>query len=286
MCPREKLTRPVVTMGMKHFRNLVTQAKDLGAELISPFGYGEPLMDKTIAEKIQFCTDLELDTFITSNGGLMTVQKAHDLLHAGLKHIRFSVHGFGANYETVHRKLSFRDTLVNIVNFLKVNDVKFYHSCTVDITAIPMHNEPIEDFINFWKPSLGKDVDHLEIWKPHNWTNGRGYRGVVPKKKTCGRPFNGPVQIQADGKMIVCCFDYDGALEVGDTYKDKIKDILKSHEFNLVRMAHRTGKLHHYICAECDQLNIETENPLLYSTVDKSCEIGVTSSAKIKLKEK
>jgi len=103
-------------------------------------------------------------------------------------------------------------------------------------------------------------------------------------KKTCGRPLNGPIQINADGKMMVCCFDFDGKLTVGDTYKDSIADILKGDKFNEIREKHRTGNHTGTICEMCDQLN-EDDDPLIYSSRDPDREIGKTSSTKFKLKE-
>jgi hypothetical protein len=144
-----------------------------------------------------------------------------------------------------------------------------------------MHDESVDEIKNFWEPM----VDWLEIWKPHNWTDGRKYRNVVKKKTTCGRPINGPVQIQSDGKMIVCCFDYNGVLEVGDTNLYSIAYILKGEKFNAIRKAHKKGELEGLICESCDQLNEYKESPLLYSSRDSSRDVGCTSSIKFKLKE-
>jgi len=263
-------------MGMGHFKSLVDQCKDLGAETISVFGYGEPLMDKTLVEKVAYCSEKGLKTFITTNASLLNTIPAYGLLKAGLSHIRFSVHGTFDNYEKVHRGLVFTDVLRNIGNFIQANKTRFDHSCRVDVSVIPMHGESIEDILKFWKM-----VDAVEVWKPHNWTNGRAYRDNKRRLKTCGRPFNGPIQINSDGTMMVCCFDYNGELTVGDTYKESIENILKGERFNEIRRKHADGNLTGLICEACDQLNIEEESPLLYSTIDK--EINKTSSTKFKL---
>ena len=142
-----------------------------------------------------------------------------------------------------------------------------------------MFNDNTETIKDFWKTW----VDHLEIWKPHNWVTGKKYREVKPRKKTCGRPFRGPVQIQADGKMIVCCFDINGKLEVGDTHKNSIQEILRGDRFREIRKAHMEGNLTGLICEKCDQLNEERVSPLLFSTRDEFCLTGKTSSTKFKI---
>ena len=93
ICPREKMTRPLRTMRNDTFFDLVMQSFKLGAKMISPFGYGEPLLDPGLCEKISYCTSLGLKTFITTNASLLDCDKAFDLLNSGLSNIRFSFHG-------------------------------------------------------------------------------------------------------------------------------------------------------------------------------------------------
>jgi len=173
ICPRDELTRPRTTMPLEHFKKLVREAKELGAELISIFGFGEPLMDRGLAEKVQFCTDLGLDTFITTNGSLLNVEEAHALLNAGLSHLRFSCHGT-KNYSKVHRGGEYSTTIRNIQNFIAINRVKYNHACKISVSVIPMFDEDTETIKNMWEPY----VDWLEIWRPHNWTDGKKYRDV------------------------------------------------------------------------------------------------------------
>lgn len=279
ICPREKMTRPKTTMPYSHFVSLVDQSKELGAETISVFGYGEPLIDKTFIDKIAYCDRKGLKTFVTTNAALLDLTKVNPLLDAGLDHIRFSVHAlFPAEYKHIHR-LDFEETIRNIFNFIVVNKKKYDHRCLVSVSVIPLHKEKVELIRKYWEPI----VDYLEIWKPHNWTDGRQYRKVKPKKKTCFRPFSGPVQINADGKVMVCCFDYDAKLTVGDTYKQSIEDILSGPLFEEIREKHRQGNLEGLICKSCDQLNEEEESPLLYSNRDKTKTLNCTSSTKFNL---
>ena len=280
ICPREKLARPKVVMDNEHFFDLVCQALELGATHISLFGYGEPLTDKGLAQKIEYCTKMGLKTFITSNASLLDKRKRESLFNAGLSHIRFSMHGFFENYEAVHRGLKWGKTSNRVFDFVYDNII-LDKPCKISMSVIPMHGENVEEIRKFWESM----VDWLEIWYPHNWTDGKSYRRVAKKKKTCGRPFNGPVQIQADGKMVVCCFDYNGRLEVGDTRKQSVRSILIGDRFNAIREKHKKGDLTGLVCDGCDQLNIEEKSPLMYSNRDDSCGVGTTSSTKTKLKE-
>lgn len=275
------MTRPLVTMPTGHFKYLVSQGHNLGVNTISLFGHGESLLDNDLAEKIRYCSEAQFDTFITTNAALLSPDCAYEILEAGLSHIRFSAHGFGEDYNTVHRRLDWGKFIENVGNFIRVKD-ELDADCAISVSVIPMNGEELDIIRNFWEPNC----DFLEVWKPHNWADGREFRTETAKrKKTCGRPESGPVQIQADGLMIVCCWDYDGKMVVGDTNKNTIEEILLSDEFNEIRRKHKTGDHSGLLCEHCDQLNVETESPLLYSNRDYGRESGRLSSTKIKLKE-
>ena len=178
ICPRDKLTRPLATMDMQLFNKLIAEVKVMGAETISIFGYGEPLLDKTITDKIQLCTDFGLETFITTNASLLDIDVATNILKAGLTHIRFSVHGVHGNYENIHG-LNYNNTQRNIANFIAINNIKFQHQCKVSMSCIPLSGETVD----FFREQFESSVDWLEIWKPHNWTDGKRFRDIKTKEE-------------------------------------------------------------------------------------------------------
>lgn len=278
MCPHDKMTRKQTTMEYTHFCYLVQQAKELGATLISPFGFGEPLLDQTIVDKIQFCTHLGLDTFLTTNAGKLNTNMAYALLDAGLTRLRISAHGLFEEYDEIHKGSSFALLTRNVFNFIKANEVIHNKSCKVDVTIIPQNGANPEKFVKFWR---GK-VDDIEIWKPHNFNKLDYRKPTVEKLKSCGRPFRGPIQIQADGTVIPCCFLTDSEIILGDTNVDSLEDIIKGERFNDLRWKHDSGNLTGLACETCDQLFVG-ESPLLYSTIGK--EVNTTSSTKFQLLE-
>jgi radical SAM protein with 4Fe4S-binding SPASM domain len=281
ICARETMKRRKTIMADGLFEDIVLQVEQLGATHISLFGFGEPLCDKNIAERIAYCSDLGFETFITTNASLLDVNTATNLLEAGLNHIRFSVHAIQPNdYNEIHRGLKYETVMRNIANFIGKNNLRYNHQCKVSVSVIPMHNETVDDICERWH----KYVDYLEVWRPHNWGPAKHYRSnTLKRKKSCGRPHRGPIQIQADGKVIPCCFLTDNELVLGDLYKHNLEFILTDKPYNALRLAHETGKLKGYPCNSCDQLNIEKQSPLLYSNRDKKKTIGCTSSTKFNL---
>ena len=282
MCARDSMTRPLVDMAYKDFTDIVDQAKALGAETISLFGFGEPLLDETLVQKVDYCTKNGLESFLTTNAGLLDLDQIYGLLYAGLSHIRFSFHAiYKHEYEQVHKGLKYDTVKRNISNFLAINKAKFDRACEVSVSVIPLNGESVDLIRKTWEPS----IDYLEVWRPHNWAGGKNFREVVPKKRTCGRPFSGPVQINSDKRVMLCCFDYDAQMILGHLDDVPLYAILRGEPLWQIQEAHTTGDYGVLPCGNCDQRNEYTKEdwPLLYSNRDKSLEIGKTSSCKVKI---
>ena len=278
ICPREKMTREKTTLPSWHYKNLLFQAKQLGVTDITLNGFGEPLLDEDLWSKM--LDSKGFTTHILTNASLLDKDTSFMLLNTGLKHIQFSAHGFEHAYEKVHKGLKWKITTENIFNFIKINNGRFNHSCTVGISVIPLYGEHVDDIREFWE----LHVDYLEMWKPHGWGGAYDFKRRGKKLKSCGRPFTGPVQIQADGKVIPCCFLTNGEIILGDTYKNTIEEILKGEKYEELRNRHRDGELEGLPCQHCDQRIVTPKSPLLYSTRDSKCETGKTSTTKFKIK--
>lgn len=282
ICAHGRMVRPKGIMPTDFFEKVVIQAKDMGADLISPFGFGEPLLDKELPDKIQICTDLGLKTFITTNGSLCNHDNVTALLNAGLSHLRISVHALNKeDYEVVQKGLNWETTFENIFNTFEIKNT-YYPDKKVSLTVIPMNGETVDEIRDFWEPH----ADWLEIWRPHNWATVKRYRNkTINRKKTCHRPERGPLQLQWDGMVIPCCFLTNAELVLGDAHEQSLEEILKGNKYEELREKHREGDLKGLPCEDCDQLNIETEDVLLYSSRDKERKVGKTSSNKFNLEE-
>lgn len=272
------MTRPQGMMSMKLFESLVDQAIGLGVETVSIFGFGEPLMDHLLAERVRYCTRRMLKTFITTNAAMLTPDVTRELMDAGLTDIRFSVHGLTEEeYEKFHKGLKYTTVMSNIEGFLWLN-----RHVTTNVTVMLTNGhkpEQVDEIKRFWE----RQVDYLEIWKPHGWAGRQKYRKDTQEYRKCFRPFSGPIQVQWDGMIIPCCFMTDAEVVLGDANKDSLLDILKGEPYNEFRAKHESGKELPHPCDRCDQRFILDYNPLLYSSRDKDRKINTTSSIKYNL---
>jgi len=261
MCPREKLTRSVSIMAQDAYEKSIDEVVGLGAEQVVLTGFGEPMLDRNLEQKIRYAKSKGLRTYIITNGSALTPKRATALLMAGLDEMRVSFYGMGSDtYNAVMRGLEFDKTVKNLMNFLAVRK-SLNIDCKVQLSylVLPENEKDVDEFKSFWEPK----VDYLEIWNPHNWVDGKDFRQRLGIKKSCGRPQNGPLQIQWDGTVIPCCYDYNNNIVLGNAFEDSVPDILKGERYETLREQHRTGNYPDY-CNQCDQL-LEHDDALVYT---------------------
>lgn len=269
ICPRETLTRPLQTMSTGLFCELLDKilSETDQYDTVTFPGMGEPFLDPELPEKVHFVKSKGLKALLLTNGSLLSVDKFRELEEIGADSIRVSLYGHTSeSYCQVHgisnnhKYSQLKDNLVEICKLKKTCQLLLTYNI-VEGT----NDQELEDWISFWKDR----VDLLEVWKPHNWVDAKEFRKVQPKLiKTCGRPFNGPLQVQVDGTVNMCCFDYNGKLLLGDLKTQSLHDIFEGTEFKELEKRHKSGDYtgSNLICEYCDQRNEEKTGILVYNS--------------------
>ena len=257
MCPREihELGRPHGVMDQNKYQKSVDEVAELGCKQIVLTGFGEPLVDKKLEQKVAYAKSLGMRTYIISNASLLTKKRATGLIEAGLDELRVSFYGMTKeSYETVMVGLNFDVTMKNLLGFLKLRDEMGTKKPRLELNwlELPENAADTQPFQDYWEPR----ADAIEIWKPHNFGDGRSYRerfDEVALKNTCGRPENGPLQIQWNGEVIPCCYDYNNMIVLGNAFEQPVLDILNGEKYQLLRLAHREKKFALFpFCNQCD----------------------------------
>jgi len=263
MCPREKHDRAHGIMGQAKYQASIDEIVTLGAERVVLTGFGEPMLDRNLEKKIAYAKQKGLKTYIITNGSVLTVKRTQALLRAGLDEMRVSFYGMGENtYNAVMRGLDYEKTSQNIIDFLTFKRaLKAKTKVQISYLVMPENEKDVEAFKTFWEPK----VDAIEIWNPHNFGDGRDYRERTPEKSTCGRPEHGPLQIQWNGEVIPCCYDYNNQIILGNAFEDSIVDILNGKKYQALRKAHKKKQFYKFpYCDQCDQL-LSHEDALIYT---------------------
>lgn len=269
ICPREKLTRTLEIMTFATFTFLLDKITDSSDryEVCTFSGFGEPLLDPTLIKKIEYARKKDFNVLMLTNASLLTMDKFKAIDDLGVSSIRVSFYGNSSStYNKIHNirdKSSFsriRKLLTDIRRVKKNTKLLLTYNVENDINA-----RDAEAWIDFWKDK----ADLLEVWRPHNWVDGKKYRAVQDEKvRTCGRPLNTPLQVQVNGTVNMCCFDFNGQLELGDLKTESLKEIFSSPVFKKIVKHHTTGDFRKsgLICEDCDQRNADKSDVLVYDS--------------------
>lgn len=257
MCPRDKHEhgREHGFMDQKKYELSIDEIKRLGAKKVVLTGFGEPMLDKKLEDKVAYATQQGLSTYIISNGSALTRARSRRLVEAGLSEMRISFYGMRPEtYNAVMQGLDFERTKANVLEFLKIRD-EIGGGTRLQISYLEMSENEIDTdaFREFWEPR----VNAIEIWRPHNFGDGRNFRARLDdsQKTSCGRPENGPLQIQWNGEVIPCCYDYNNQIILGNAFESSVLDILNGEKYRLLRYAHTARKFGIFpYCDQCDQL--------------------------------
>jgi len=258
MCPRDKHehARDHGIMDQAKYEKSIDEVAALGAKKVVLTGFGEPMLDRRLEKKIAYARAKGLSTYIISNGSALNSKRARTLLEAGLDEMRISFYGMRTEtYNAVMQGLDFDRTMKGLLEFLKLrDDMGAKTKVQISYLELPENKGDEVAFREFWEPK----VDAIEIWKPHNFGDGRDYRDRDPAlehKTTCGRPENGPLQIQWNGEVIPCCYDYNNQIILGNAFETPVLEILNGPKYRLLRYAHRAKEFGLFpYCDQCDQL--------------------------------
>ena len=268
MCPRDELVRKKETMSFDEFKFYLDKirAETNQYDTVTFSGFGEALLDPTLLEKMTYARSFNYRVLLLTTGSMMTIEKFKKMDEIGVESVRFSLHGnsveaYTKTHETNERFFYKVTQLVRDISRLK-------RTTKIILTYVETkHNQgDVESWIQEWKDR----VDLIEAWKPHNWVDGRQYRETTDadQMKSCGRPERGPLQIQVDGTINMCCFDFNGQLLLGDLKKYSLKEIFQDKPFQKILKCHTDGNYEgsNLICGSCDQRNKHKNDIMIYNS--------------------
>lgn len=244
------------------FARIVDEAVDSNVKVLSPYLQNDPLVDRRLHERVGYIRERRgrkvfPKTKIITNGGLLTEQRAYDLIRAGLEYIVFSVHGVDALvYNDIMQGPKFETTIRNIERFLRVKAELKSKTPHVEIWAVRTKDvdRQLEDVKKFWADRKVKfkarELDnraHPEITDNDDLT----LEGDEWKYAThCVIPF-WRAWILWNGDMVLCCVDWERRHVFGNIHEQSIRDIWNSEGYRQYRDRMRANDFAGTLCEHC-----------------------------------
>lgn len=253
MCPRETHKQPKEDMTDEIFTRLVRES-GRSAEHMMLIGLGEPLLDRQIFDRIEYCEKHNISTLLSTNGTLLDEQASERLLATPLEHITLSFDGSTKqSYEYYRKGASFEKVRDNFVRFARMkHKARAKVQIVAQMVRMDRNAGEVDDFIRFWSAVPG--VDQVRI-KEDETNVLRPEAGHVASdwKYPCHYLWRGPMYVKHNGDVYPCCQSYmlDGA-PIGNIGEQNLEEIWNGDQMREMRRLHVTGRAGEIgICSRC-----------------------------------
>jgi MoaA/NifB/PqqE/SkfB family radical SAM enzyme len=246
-CPRDEMQRRQGIMSTELFRKIVDECADLGITHVRMHNYGEAFIDRQLVEKVRYAKQKGIkEVGMISNGSLITEPVARGMIEAGLDAINISVDAAGKEvFEATRVGLKYDKVIANIERLVRLRAESGRRRPKLILSFVRQNNSADEQaFIHHWS----KVADKIHVTDLHNWAGTLNAESDV--NYPCYRPWL-TFTVLWDGRVSLCCADFDGKTILGDLNTHSIAEIWNAPPYREARRQHlESGGPD--ICRACD----------------------------------
>lgn len=213
---------------------------------------GEPLLHPKINEFIDYAS-LYFKVNITTNGYLINNIKSKNI-----RQLNISLHSFNESY-----KVSLDEYLNNIFEMVETLRDNTYISFRI-WTSSPYKKEIIKkineqyhtniDEANIKNNTTISDNIFISTHETFIWPNDSH---EYHKEGTC-YALKDHLGILVDGRVVPCCLDADGVINLGNIFNDSLDEIIKSERYQQMFNSFQNNKKCEELCQKCSFINKKT----------------------------
>ena len=246
-CPRDEMHRRQGVMDDALYRKIVDECAALGIRHVRLHNFGEPFVDRRLAEKVAYAKQRGIaEVGVISNGSLLDEAVARAVVEAGLDAINISVDASGREvFDRTRVGLKYDHVIANVERLIRIRkELGRTHPKLILSFVRQGDGDEERAFIERWRSV----ADKVHITEIHNWAGTLNRESDV--RYPCYRQWL-TFTVLWDGRVSLCCADFDGKVTLGDLRTSSIRDIWKSEPYRAVRREHlESGGPD--ICRACD----------------------------------
>jgi radical SAM protein with 4Fe4S-binding SPASM domain len=273
MCPRTTMmTRPVETMDQETFEKVIAQIKPFSEKewknwesfvaekygikpndmsenhfflyiipkVIQLHGYGDPLLDKKMAQRVKALSDKGFYTYFSCNPANIDVEKNLEMFENGLNYIKYSIETVD---DFLHKKIrgtasDFQGSYKKILQLLEEKKKRNLRTVIV-ITMLDLHRtNQQEEFEKLREAFKGLDVYiYLKSQDQMWYENKEKCTKSVHWLEFCQHPWIS-MTIKSNGEAVMCMEDFNNEIILGDVKKESLRDIWNGEKYRQFRQDH------------------------------------------------
>ena len=261
-CPTKEL--PNKEMSLEFFESVIEQASHYTKE-IACHVVGDPLTQSNLHAYLDIIHKYRLKAMLTTSGYFLKKHRYETLFHPCVKQINISLNSFNKN----DTSLTFEQYIVPILALCK-EKLERKEELFINLRVWNLDETMSETTFNktlFAKLSDIFDVDlNLEaIYKERpksirlaskilvhfdNYFQWPSLKNKNYGHGTC-QGLSSHIAILASGKVVPCCLDCDGIIELGDLHINSLSEVLASERSVKMLKGFKEGKAVEELCQKC-----------------------------------
>lgn len=248
-----KTSKPKREMTVDEFKQAIKKIKPY-TSIIYLHIKGEPLLHSQFDNILKVCDEASLKVNITTNGTLLKEKIEILKKHPCLNHLNISLHSENKN-------IHYLENIFNSVEKLSTEVVIIYRFWTLNHYKINKKIANIVEKMSFYYNLSTEIVDKLKTEKNikirQNIYVDKANLFTWPDEKTIleteGYCLAGKthIGIQSDGTVVPCCLDGEGAINLGNIFKDSIDMIISSKRYQDFIKGFQDRKPSESLCRKC-----------------------------------
>jgi len=273
MCPRTTMmTRRIETLDQETFERVVDQIVPFSAQewevwesfisknykidpnemsenhfflyvipkIIQLHGYGAPLLDKRMADRVRFLNEKGFMTYFSCNPANIDIRKNLEIFESGLDYIKYSLETVD---DALHKKIrgkasNFSESFKKISKLLDEKE-KHAYKTTIVVTMLDLHRfNQKEEYEMLRNAFEGMDVYIYLKSQDTQW-----YQNKVESTKSihwsefCQHPWVS-MTIKSNGEVAMCMEDFNNAIILGDAKRETLYEIWNGEKYHQFRKDH------------------------------------------------
>lgn len=274
--PHRKMKRERKMMSFEEYRRIIDNIKD-SVHIVLLYFSNEPLLHPQLPEMIEYAHKNNLYTMISTNAMLLDKRMSQKLYEAKLDEILLCLDGLKKeSFEAFREGAVFEVVLENIKNFCRMKQsleaIKPYIKLQFILNKLNQNEVgDVEKFAQEFKidrlhikpfalSEYAYTKDEIKELMGKFFPTKKEYQGKIvyenednvlklkKRTKVCSLP-DSDIVILADGRVVICCYDFQGEYSYGNVLNNKLKDIWNSPESRFKREMARNRK--YPLCQIC-----------------------------------
>jgi radical SAM protein with 4Fe4S-binding SPASM domain len=252
-------------MSLEVFSDINKQLKDITKQLAYHV-VGDPLVLSNLEKYLDISLENSLEVNLTTAAYNMSKKSFSVLMHKAIRQINFSLNSYNAN----SHKISLQEYLEPILDFCEYaieNKQHFFINLRIwnldESQSAKQFNKEVFETVNK-RFNSNIDLDEVYNSQPKNikiarmiFFNFDEYfswpsltNETISKTGFC-YGLDSHFGILSGGKVVPCCLDKDGVIDLGDVKEKKLKDILSSKKVLDIQKGFKNNILVEELCQKC-----------------------------------